>query len=131
MGQIVGYDSLLIGSVLSWILALVTFFLKFLIKKRKNADLLEKLEEIKSVFSKLKQIMFILFYVYVGCTILGNLISWYLGKVPVISWQVDLMVILGIFLPGLIFFKTCEEIGDLMRGKAKIPGEGGDNLIRL
>ncbi|MEA3513902.1 MAG: hypothetical protein U9R34_00315 [Nanoarchaeota archaeon] len=117
-----------ITCVCSWLLVLSTFiFKKILIKKTKDVQFVEEEQkQKKSPFHKLKKVMFILLYVYVGCVILGCLTSWYLGKVPEINWKTDLLVIFGIFIPGIIFSKICEGIEGLMQGKAKILEKGGN-----
>ena len=120
-----------IACVLSWLVVLSTFILKkILSKKMKDVVEEEHVEEEqkiiqKSPLHKLGQVMHILFYVYVGCTIVGYPISWYLEKVPEINWKVDLLVIFGIFIPGIIFFNIGEDIVGLAR-KAKTLEEEGN-----
>jgi len=120
-----------IACVLSWVVVVFVFILKkILSKKIKDVVEEEHVEEEqkiikKSPFHKLGQVMHILFYVYVGCAIMGGLTSWYLEKVPEINWKVDLLVIFGIFIPGIIFFHIGEDILGLAR-KAKTLEEGGN-----
>lgn len=135
MGQIMGYDSLVIATILSWTVVLMTLGLKRILIKKTKDDLVEEesnQEEKKiikkSPFHKMGNLMRIFFYIYVGCAVLGGLTSWYLGKVPEIGWKTDLWVIFGIFIPGIIFFNIGEKILGLVR-KAKTLEKGGDGQI--